>query len=127
MDTFIDSKDLLPLSRATFCYLQNDPIYEREKPYYCSMSLEPHLESSRTNLKYEATDTDVRDLRGFEHLLNVEEHGFEYVTITTCDLYVGIETFPVLAYIDQVTRAMKSKFKAEVCFSYSYRVRMVVV
>lgn len=112
----------LPVSCISFDYLKDLDLYKKEKPYYCSMALEPKLEHARTNLEFESVDTLVQDLRGYENELSIDRHGLEYITLRTCDLYTGIEQFPVTAYIKEITQFMKIRFDAEICFCYSFRV-----
>ena len=66
------------VTRCSFDFLTRSELYDSEKPSYFSGALEPEQELKRSNLKYTTHDgIELRDLRGREHSLSLETHGFE--------------------------------------------------
>lgn len=112
----------LPESFAALDYLIRLPQYEREKPYYISRNLPPELASRKTNLKFEAKEIKLLDIRNHEDSFNLESDGFcvmkqpsqvEFPPSSSAD-----ESLATAEYLKEAIQVVKTKMEAEVCLAY---------
>ncbi|KAF1983922.1 hypothetical protein K402DRAFT_294859, partial [Aulographum hederae CBS 113979] len=106
-------------------YLERSPAYEQEKPYYFSGSLLPSEEQKRSNLTWERHEASVRDLRGLEAKLNLEEHGFEFFNHVPKANLTDPSDLDVQTYLLEMTALITEKFKAELVLCFNYKARLV--
>lgn len=113
-----------PPTKASFTFLKDIRLYEREKPYYFAGELDPAQEHLRTNIEYEEINgVNVQDIRGYEHEFYFERDGVEIVNFDCAltSLAQGT-TIPVDEYLEEVATFVKNKCQAEIAISYHYKV-----
>lgn len=106
---------------------QETNIYDLEKPYYFSGTLEQDQENARTNLVFTYhNDIPIRDLRGVEHQLKLNIHGFQLLSHTSSIDLVNPDDKQLQEYLVEVSDFIKDQLKAEVVLCYNYRVSVVL-
>ena len=71
---------------TTLEYLQDSPIYEQEKPYWCFLAPSPDFnpdEQRLDNLEFENFPVKIANLRETKHKVNLEKTGFEVLQHTS--------------------------------------------
>lgn len=113
----------LPQARSQFAYLKRLSLYENQKPYYCSIELQPEELDQKTNLDYERKDAVVRDIRGWEHELDFERDGIQYILHPTSFILRTESRLDIEGYMKEHIDFFRQKLDAEKCICYSWRVR----
>lgn len=112
---------------GSFAYLKPLDRYQHEKPYFYSGPLAPEEEAQRTNLAYDEHTMVVKDIRGHEQELDVEKHGFAFVSHHSgIDLSSRSEE-GTHAYINETCSLMQDILDAERVICYDFRVRLMQV
>ena len=108
---------------CSFLFLSDLLLYQTTKPYFYSGELKPEHECQRTNLVYTEHDgIQVRDLRGFQHKLDLGFHGFCFLSCQSkVDLSIPNET-TTLAYLRETCATIKDLLEAEKVVCYDYKV-----
>jgi len=112
-----------PITTCSFDYLEKSDLYDSEKPYYFSGPLEKDQESGRTNLTYTNHDgIQLHDLRGVEHQLKLNVHGFQLLNHHSQIDLVDPSDEQLQDYLREVSFFIKDQLEAEVVLSYNFRV-----
>jgi len=112
------------VSSCSFDFLTKSELYDSEKPYYFSGALEPEQENQRSNLKYTTHDgIELRDLRGLEHLLSLEAHGFELLRHESKANLVEPSDDDLERYLEETSTFVKQHLDAELVLAYNFRFR----
>ena len=113
-----------PLSVCSFDYLSRDKLYDDEKPYYFSGPLSKDQEKARSNLAYTTHDgIKLRDIRGFEHSLSLDIHGFRMLKYKPQVSLVDPDDQQIHGYLTETSNFLKEVLDAEAVITYNYRVR----
>jgi hypothetical protein len=106
-----------------FAFLKRSLLYNDVKPYYFSGALERDQEPSRSNLEYEIHDgIEVADLRGCEHELSLNQHGFQLFQHEPAVNLAAPSDEEVTCYLEDMANHVKERLGAEVTLAYSFRV-----
>jgi hypothetical protein len=120
-----DLKDL-PSTSCTLSFIKAEK-YESIKPYFFSGPLPPDQETLRTNLEYtRRDDVSMLDLRGLEHVLDIQQHGFQFLKRPTAISTEKSEDEFIKSYMEETTLILKDQLNADIVLCYDYRVRSLV-
>lgn len=122
-----DIADGAIVSTGQFEYIADLQEYAYEKPYYFSGPIPEEQEHLRSNIKYVRHNVSLRDLRGREQDLKLEQHGFEFPRLPT-KLSLTIEENCMdesHAYMEEVAQWLKERLAAEMVLCYAYRVSII--
>ena len=112
------------VTSCSFDYLTRSEFYDAVKPYNFAGALEPEQESHRANLTYTTHDgIKLRDLRGSEHLLSLETHGFELLRHDTKANLDEPSDDDLEKYLEETAAFLKKHLNAEHVLAYNFRVR----
>ncbi len=113
----------LPQSHIDLTFLKDLPEYETSRPYYVSGSLPEEHESSRTNIQYQTLhQVPLFNLRGQEHKLSVEKHGFQIINVPDEVLCLDVKGTQRQVYIEKMAEVVKCHLDASFVLCYDYRV-----
>ena len=113
-----------PVSSCSFDYLTKSGYYDAVKPYNFAGVLDPKHESNRNNLMYTTQDgIKLKDLRGSEHLLSLETHGFEFLSHKPKANLIDPNEDDLQQYFEETAAFIKQHLNAEHVTSYVFRVR----
>ncbi|KAF8852499.1 hypothetical protein BDZ45DRAFT_678294 [Acephala macrosclerotiorum] len=110
------------VTHASLNFLQDSSIYQDEKPYYCSVPLDPSQEHLRTNIVTESHQVSLIDLRQFKQSLDLETNGFQFLDCPR-ELQLELNESNVSFYLEGVAALVKSHLRAQYCFCYDHRFR----
>lgn len=112
-----------PVTLCSFDYLSRAKIYDTEKPYYFSGPLEKDQEQFRSNLVYTTYDSiKLRDIRGSEEHLSLDEHGFQLIKHTPSVSLDKPDDEQIQSYLSETSTLLKVFLEADVVVTYNYRV-----
>ncbi len=97
-------------SRIDLNFLRDLPEYDEVKPYHISGIIPANHE--RTNMQFEERQVPLYNLRGQEHRLSIEEHGFEMITVRKHISYLDIKGSLKRKYITRMTEMVKKRLDA---------------
>ncbi|KAF2191373.1 hypothetical protein K469DRAFT_746720 [Zopfia rhizophila CBS 207.26] len=123
METVIPPLASLEATTASLEFLTARPEYTEDKPYYISHPLPPEYESRRTNLKYERHTVSAYDIRGHEHLLNIERDGIQFIKLPSVVEFSessSDERDKIQQYLKETVCWAKDLLNANLCVAYSY-------
>jgi len=105
-------------------YLEDNKLYETEKPYHCSgfNVSGKAADIDTTNLRFQPIETTFHEIRGIKPYFTVEQDGFEVMTVPSKLISEGFKSDSITDYITETIDFLRTKFEAELCFCYSYRV-----
>ncbi|KUJ15024.1 uncharacterized protein LY89DRAFT_736084 [Mollisia scopiformis] len=126
MDWPLDTETIakLPETTVTFYCIKRSEKYDTQKPYFYSGTLPADQEENRTNLEYTAVPNVVlRDLRGYERDLDIEQHGFQFldrrlISETECRREEDVQGFML-----GISKFTEERFAAELVLCYDYNFR----
>ena len=97
--------------------------YVSEKPYYVSGHLDEVDEVHRTNIGYVCKrDIPAFDLRGYETMLDLEQHGIAYVNRSR-PLPLSLDDQDKLEpCLEELAFVIRQKLQATIVVCYDYRV-----
>ncbi|OIW30114.1 hypothetical protein CONLIGDRAFT_632213 [Coniochaeta ligniaria NRRL 30616] len=111
---------------ASFQFIDCPPNHDGKSLYYAGV-LEPDQQYSDAKLnpaKQTVSGIPVKDLRGSELSLSLEQHGLQFVPFPYhLSLRVESDKQEIFAYIHRVNILVKQLFKAELVFTYDYKFR----
>jgi hypothetical protein len=109
----------LPKTHVALPFIDRN-VYSETKPYDISGPLESAQEHLRTNLKIDNHKVGVKDVRGFEHCLNINNTGFEFAL---CPTKCSFAEEKIEAYLQETAEWVKQRLNAthSICFAYKYR------
>ncbi|KAF9770119.1 hypothetical protein IL306_012371 [Fusarium sp. DS 682] len=102
-------------------FIKDLPEYEQTKPYYVSGLLSEHREATRTNIQHQLLEqVPLFGLRGQEHNLSIERHGFEILNMSDdlCALDVG--GTQTEEYMQAMTNIVTQRLGATLVVCYDY-------
>lgn len=109
-------------------YDADSPTFQSEKPYVCLVPL-THAPKGfkQTNVEYVDKTVDVRDIRGYEELFQIDIHGFELARHTTSfqDWHDGRKV--VDEYYPHVVELLKGALQASSVFVFDHSVHTQLV
>lgn len=109
---------------CSFDYLTRSELYDAVKPYNFAGALGPEQESHRSNLTYTTHDgIKLKDLRGSEHLLNLETHGFELLRDEPKANLDEPSDEDLATYLEETAAFLKQHLDAEFVMAYNFRFR----
>ncbi|KAK4201352.1 putative Aspirochlorine biosynthesis protein N, partial [Triangularia verruculosa] len=102
--------------QASVFYMKPDPLYDKEKPYFMNIPIDPAWmpKLRQTNVSYTRRTIDAADIRGHERLFSLDKHGFrlenfhtslEYNEFANTDLVVTRYYQEVQVFLKQYTGA----------------------
>ncbi|KAF5236253.1 hypothetical protein FAUST_6601, partial [Fusarium austroamericanum] len=95
------------------------PEYELTKPYYISGLLPQHHESARTNIQQQLLQqVPLFNLRGQEHNLSIERHGFEIVNLSDSLCSLDIVGSQTVEYMQEMTSIVTRRLEASLVVCY---------
>ncbi|KAJ3531245.1 hypothetical protein NM208_g8963 [Fusarium decemcellulare] len=111
---------------VTLGFFDSDsPTFQREKPYVCIVPL-THAPKSvkQTNIEYVDKAVDVQDIRGSEHLFNLDVHGFQLVKhdTTFCNWHDGKRV--VKEYYPHIAQLLKDTTGSSSVYLFDHSVRL---
>lgn len=103
--------------QVNFSYLADLEKYRVEKPYAIEFEIALESEEHRTNVEFEAKTLPLASIRGIEHKISIEEHGFEVLRVPRSieDMYFAKNE--QLRDMDGVVKLMKERFNTNMCFA----------
>ncbi|KAG7287563.1 hypothetical protein NEMBOFW57_007075 [Staphylotrichum longicolle] len=113
----------LPESHISLSFLEDLPEYDETKPYYFSGPLPEEQEELRTNIRYQTLNRiPLLNLRGQEHKLDVEKHGFEIIKVPESILRLDVRGAGRGEYMEKMAGAVKRRLNATFVVCYNYKV-----
>jgi len=115
-------------SRIDLNFLRDLSEYDEVKPYHISGIIPADHESSRTNMQFEKRNQiPFYNLRGQEHKLSIEKHGFEIITVPKDISHLDFKDLQKQEYINRMTEMVKRRLGATLVLCYDCRVRYFVL
>lgn len=109
---------------ASFQFIDCPPNRDGAALYYAGV-LAPEESSIKLNpQKKTVSDIPVKDLRGSELLLSLEQHGLQFLYFPYfLSLRVDSDKQEIMSYINSINITVKQLFKAELVFTFDYKFR----
>lgn len=110
-------------SLTSLKFLRDLPEYEETKPYYISGSLSDGQEDFRTNIQYHSLKkVPLFNLRGQEHRLSIEKHGFEIIKVPQAISCLDVKCTQREEYMEEVAKIVKRRLDATFVLCYDSKV-----
>ncbi|KUJ21854.1 uncharacterized protein LY89DRAFT_681235 [Mollisia scopiformis] len=110
-------------SRVNLNFLRDLSEYDEVKPYHISGIISADHESCRTNMQFEKRgQVPFYNLRGQEHELSIDKHGFEMITVPKDISHLDVKGSQKQEYISHMTEIVKRRLSATLVLCYDYRV-----
>jgi hypothetical protein len=114
-------------SRIDLNFLRDLSEYNEVKPYHISGIIPADHESFRTNMQFEKRQVPLYNLRGQEHKLSIEKHGFEVITVPKDISHLDIKGSQKQEYINYMTEMVKRRLGATLVLCHDCRVCCLVL
>ncbi|KAJ9156827.1 hypothetical protein NKR19_g4147 [Coniochaeta hoffmannii] len=115
-----------PPTTASFQFIDSPPNHDGNLLYYAGV-LAPEAQFSDAKLnpaKKTVYDVPVKDLRGSELFLSLEDHGLQFLPFPYhLSLRVDSDKQEILSYINSINIMVKKLLKAELVFTFDYKFR----
>ncbi|KAI0433437.1 hypothetical protein F5Y09DRAFT_298929 [Xylaria sp. FL1042] len=110
----------MALRNPTLKFIQDLPLYEREKPY--NLSYGTYNDGVATNVKNETREVHLTDIRGREDQFSYASNSFRFVTLPPHTTLDGTEQAAV-KYLEEIREFLVSEFEADKVIIYDIRQR----
>lgn len=110
---------------GSLAYLEYDPIFKHEKPYFIRFPLDDLPEAKQTNLKFDYYDVSIEDIRGRESQFKLDDVGFELAEFHTVLKYDDFNDFRENSkiYFKEIEEFLKKKLGAQFVEVYDCTIR----
>jgi hypothetical protein len=114
------------LLRSTVYYLSNDPIFQREKPYFMNVPVDPKWapQVKQTNVCYTQKVVDITDIRGHEEHFALDQQGFALRTLESALAYEDFESTDMITtrFYNEVKNFILAETKAAEVLPFDFQV-----
>lgn len=116
-----DEAETLPVTYGVLDFIEKTP-FRQTKPYTIAGPLPAAYEGQRTNLVTSPRSIALRDVRGHEGLVDINEHGVEIVKLVPRTPLDTICDESAQEYLVHLAGWVQQRLGATHCFCYAYKV-----